>query len=244
MWVVREVRAQYRQSAIDIGWSLATPVITLVGFGLVLTTAFGVDGDGVPYLVMAWTGMVVWQFTSNGLIRGASSLVWAADLVRKVAFPREVVPLATVASSLLDLVVGSAVLAVLMVVYRIDLHLTALAVVPVLIVLVAWTAAMAVLLATITAFVRDVAHGLGVLLRVGIFVTPVMYPASEIPDRYTWTLALNPIAVYIDSMRRCLLSGEWPDWGLLGIHAAATVLISVLGIGYLHRVEGRMADVI
>ena len=191
IWTMRDVRAQYRQSTFDIGWSLLTPMITVAGFGLVLSYVFGVEGEGAPYVTFAWAGVVIWTFVATGLTKGASSLVWSADLVRKVAFPKEVVPLAAVASATLDLAVGMVVLGGLMAVQGVTTSVTAVAVLPVLAVAFAWTCGVAVLLATLTVFIRDVAHGLAVVLRVGIFVTPVMYPASAVPEQYRWLLDFN-----------------------------------------------------
>ncbi|MCU1499840.1 MAG: type transporter [Acidimicrobiales bacterium] len=244
IWTIREVRAQYRQSALDLGWSLVTPVVTLVGFGFVLTSAFGVTGDGVPYIVFAWSGLVVWTFVSNALTRGTSSLLWAADIVRKVPFPKEVVPLATVLSAGLDLGIGLVVLVSLMAIQGVRPGWTAIAVVPVLLVMVVWTSALAVLFATITTFVRDLAHGLGVLLRIGIFVTPVMYPVSQVPVRYRPFLRINPVSVYIESIRDAVFRDRWPDWSLIGVHTLVSIGLFVLAVWYLRRVEGRIADVI
>lgn len=244
LWTRREVRAQYRQSALDVGWALLTPVVTVVGFGFVLTQAFGVTGDGVPYVSFAWAGVTLWTFVANGLTRGAYSLVWAADLVRKAAFPKEVVPLAMVLASGLDALVGLAVLLVLMAVQGIPIGITAVAAVPVILAALVWTSAVAIILATLTAFVRDVAHGLGVVLRIGIFVTPVMYPASQLPNRLGWLVTTNPVAVFIESLRASLLYGRWPDWTLLGVHGALGVVLLVAGFVYIGRVEGRIADVI
>jgi lipopolysaccharide transport system permease protein len=243
-WISREVRALYRQSALDIGWSILSPVLTVIGFGFVLTQAFGVDGDGVPYLVFAWTGVVLWTFVAGGLVSAANSLVAASELVRKVYFPREVVPISAVAVVGLDLVAGVAALLVLMVVQGVGFSITAVAAVPILGITILWTVAAGVLLATVTAFVRDLAHGVPIVLRIGIIVTPVMYPASLIPEGYRWIVAVNPVAVFIEGLRDALLRHVWPDWWLLAAHGVAAVGLLVLSLWYVQRVEGRMADVI
>jgi ABC-type polysaccharide/polyol phosphate export permease len=244
LWTAREIKAQFRQSAFDIGWALLTPVITVVGYGFVLTRAFGVDGDGIPYIVFAWAGVVMWTFAANAMMRGASSLVGSAELVRKVPFPKEVVPLANVAAAGLELVVGVVVLIALMIQQGVRPGATAVAAIPVMAAFVIWICGCAILFATVTTFVRDLQHGLAVLLRIGIFVTPVMYPASEVPARYRWALDTNPLAVFIDSLRACLLRGTWPDWTLLGWHSAAGLILLLAAVGYLRRVEGRLADVV
>ena len=244
LWTLREIRVQYRQSALDVGWTLLTPVITLAGYGFVLTRAFNVDGDGVPYLTFAWTGVVVWTFVANALARGALSLVASADLVRKVSFPHEVVPIATVFAAGLDLVIGMGVLAVLMAIQGITPNVTLAAVVPVFAVLFVVVIASSVIFATVTAFVRDLAHGLNVFLRIGIFVTPVMYPVSVVPARYEWALQVNTITVLIEATRDSVLRGRWPNWGLLGVHAAFWTGMLAFARWYVRRVGGRIADVI
>lgn len=243
-WTVREVRAQYRQSALDLGWSLLTPVITLVGYGVVLTRAFGVDGDGVPYIAFAWAGLVTWNFLASSLQKGSMSLVASSDLVRKVSFPHEVVPIAGVFANGLDLLIGLAGLGVLMVIQDVSLRWSAIAVFPVIVVMFVWAIAFSILVATLTAFVRDLHHGLVVMLRIGIFVTPVMYPPSQVPPAWDWALAANPAAVFIDAIRASLLRGEWPAWGLVGAHTAIAVAVLVLATWYSARVSGRLADVI
>lgn len=244
VWAVREIKARYRQSALDLGWSVLTPMLTLAGFGIVLTEAFGVDGDGVPYLSFAWCGLVVWTFVTGGVVNAGNSLLYSADLVRKVYFPREVVPVATIATSLLDLAVGLAALGVLMTVQGVALGPPVVAAPVVLIAVVVWTTGVSLLLAAATVFVRDLSHAVSVAIRVGIFVTPVMYPPSVVPPQWRWVLSVNPLAVFIEALRDALLRRTWPDWGLLGIHSLVGLIVLVGGFLFLVRVEGEMADVI
>lgn len=243
-WLVRDVRARYRQSVLDIGWSFITPALTLAAYGIVFTGAFGVDGDGIPYLSFAWCGLVAWTFFAGGVMSGTFSLVAAADIVRKVAFPREVVPLAATLANGLDLGMGLAVLGVLMVLQGVGFSITAVAAVAPLALLLLWTAALAILLGTATAFVRDLAHGVGIVVRVGIMVTPVMYPPSDVPERFQWAVTANPVATAIEGLRDSLLRHDWPDWPLLGAHAAVGIVLLGLALVYVRRVEGNMADVI
>ncbi|MFN8016913.1 MAG: ABC transporter permease [Acidimicrobiales bacterium] len=245
LWTQREVRAQYRQSALSVGWALLTPVIMLIGYGLVLTSAFDVSrGLSVPYATFAWTGLVVWTFMANGILRGTSSLVSSADLLRKTALPYEVVPISAVAAVGLDLVLGLLALVGLMIVQGTSISVQVVAVPFVLLAAFVWTAGAALVLGTVTAFVRDGVHGLAVVLRIGVFVTPVMYPMSQVPEQYRWLIDLNPFAVFIESVRQPLLYHQWPDWELLGLHTLGGVLLVVVGLAYLRRVEGRIADVI
>lgn len=243
-WIVREVRVNYRQTALDLWWSLVTPVIVVAGYGLVLTRFFGVDGGGLPYLSFAWSGMVMWTFFAAGALGGAWSLVYAADLVRKVAFPREVVPFAVVAAAGFELAIGLGILLVLMAIQSVPVTITALSSVVVLAAFSLFVGGVAVVLATMTGFVRDVAHAVSTILRVGIFITPVLYPVTTIPPDLRWVVSVNPVAVYIESFRDGLMRGVWPDWPLLGIHSLLAVVLAVASVAYIRRVGGRLADVI
>lgn len=243
-WVVREIRSRHRQSSIDLGWAVVTPILTVMGYGLVLTRFFGVTGDGVPYLSFAWSGLAVWTFVAGGLMAGAWSFVNAADLVRKVAFPRVLVPVVAVAGAGVDLLVALVLLVVLIVVQGIGVSPSVVMALPVLAVVAVWTAGVGTLLATLTAYSRDFAMAAAAVLRVGVFVTPVMYPPSEIPPQYEWLELINPVAVFIAAFRDAVLYGEWPQWAPLAAHSCGAVLMVAIGMATLRRVEGRLADVV
>ncbi len=242
--VRRELRVRYRQSFLEMAWSLVTPVVVLAVYGVVLTQFFGVGGDGVPYLSLVWIGMVAWTMFSTAVGTGVHSIVGNADLVSKVYFPREVLPLSVVGASLFDLCIGIAVLVPLLAVQVRSVSVTALAVVPVGVLLLVWTAAATVLVAVVAVFIRDLVHATRLLLQVGFFATPVMYSASDLPSGFRALHDANPLAVCIDAWRDALLHQQWPDWTLLGLHAVAGALLLAGSVAYTRRVEDRMVDVI
>ena len=241
---LREYRARYRQSLLDIGWSLVTPLTLLAVYGLIFSVAFDVDGEGVPYLSFVWAGLVVWTIFSSGLGMGSIALLSNADLLSKVYFPREVLPLAMVGTCIIDLGISLVVLAGLVAVQIGSVSVTVLGAIPSLAVAVVWTAAAAVFTAALTVFVRDVAQVVQLFLRVAILATPVMYGPSVLPESFQFLVWLNPIAVAIGGVRDSVLYQAWPDWTALGIQGAAGVLAFVLAIAYTRSVEGRMTDVI
>lgn len=240
----REFRIRRRQSAWDTAWSLVTPVVVLVVYGVVITQVFGVEDHGVPYLSLVWTGMVVWTMFATAVGAGVQSLVSNGDLISKVYFPREALPFADVAASLFDLAIGGVVLLVLILVQIGGFAATAFAALPAMVVLVLWTAAVTCLLATVAVFVRDFTHITRLLLQVGFFATPVMYSADLLPDWLRTIEKLNPLAVCIDALRDALLIQRWPDWPLLGAHAFAGAVLVVLAVRYTASVENRMVDVV
>jgi ABC-type polysaccharide/polyol phosphate export permease len=243
-FTLREFRTRYRQSTLDIAWSFVTPIAVMAVYGIVLRTAFGVDGDGIPYYVFAWSGMVMWTFFAGGLGGATPSLIIASDLLAKIYFPREILPLSVVGASCIDLAIGLVTVVVLALIQGTGLGITAMASVFAVVLLLIWTSALAVLAAAVAVFVRDVNHLVQLLLRIGFFATPIMYPVSVLPEQWRWTASVNPVAVSIEALRDTLLRGEWPDWPLLAVQALVGGALLVCGVLYTRSVESRMADVV
>jgi lipopolysaccharide transport system permease protein len=244
LWSYRVFHSRYRQSALDVAWSVLNPVVILAIYGFVFTTAFDVDGDGLPYLSFAWAGLVVWTFFSSSIQSAAPSITFAADTISKVYFPREVIPLAEVVAGSVDLAIGLALLVAQAQVQGLSISVHVVAIVPVVLVLVAWTAALSVVAATTSVFFRDLRPTIGLIVRAGFIATPIMYPVSLVPDSLQWTMDVNPAAVLMESVRDCVLRGTWPDWTLLGLHAATALVLLVGSIWYTRAVEHRMVDVV
>jgi len=240
----REVRSRYRQSVLDIAWALITPISVLVVYGVVLTQSFNVSGNGTPYLSMAWSGLVLWTFFAGGIGGAAVSLIYSADLITKVYFPKEAIPLSMVGASLVDLGIGLITVAVLVPLQGIPISWTIpIAVLP-LLVLVVWTAALSVLVAVVAAFIRDVPHVVQLVIRVGFFATPVMYDAESLPDALKWSATWNPVAVAIEGFRDAVLRGDVPDLALLGVQLLVGALLLVVAVRYTRAVESRLTDVV
>ena len=240
----RELRSRYRQSVFDIAWALITPVSVLAVYGVVLTQSFNVTGNGVPYLSLAWAGLVLWTFFSSALGGAASSLVSSADLITKVYFPKEAVPLSVVGASFADLAIGLGTLMILVPVQGVRPGWHAIEGLLPLLVLVVWTAAVSVLVGVVAAFVRDVPHLVQLVLRVGFLATPVMYESSTLPGAFRWSASISPVAVSIEGFRDAVLRGSTPRLGLLFAHLGAGVVVLAGAVLYTRAVESRLADVV
>ncbi len=240
----REVRSRYRQSVLDLAWALITPVSILIVYGVVLTQSFSVDGNGIPYLSMAWTGLILWTFFAGALGSAAVSLIYSADLITKVYFPKEAIPLSMVGASMVDLGIGLVTVAVIIPIQGVGVTWTAFIVVLPLLVLVAWTAALSVIVAVLAAFIRDVPHVVQLVVRVGFFATPVMYDASSLPRSLQWSATVSPIAAAIEGVRQSVLRGQVPDVPLLVVHLVIGLALFVGAILYTRSVESRLTDVV
>lgn len=240
----REVRIRYRQSLLTVGWMIITPVVVLIVYGLVLTQSFSVTSACAPYLVTAWTGLVIWTFFANATGGAVTSLVQSSDLLGKLYFPREAVPLASVVAALPDLALGTVTIFVVALFQGVTPGKMAIFAVLPMLVIVLWAAAIGIVVAVLASFTRDTIHGVHLALRVGFFGTPVMYDQTFLPRSLQFTERLSPIAVSITEMRNAVLCNTMPSMRLLGAHLAGGVIALLLAILYTRSVESRIVDVI
>jgi ABC-type polysaccharide/polyol phosphate export permease len=245
-WVLaqREFQIRYRRSALDRLWSLVTPVVTLAVYGVVLTYGFDVPRGSVPYLSLVWVGLVVWSVFSTAVGSGVYSVVSSAELVSKVYFPREVLPLASVGAAGYDLAIGSAVLVCLVAVQVRSVSVFVVATVPALIILMVWTAAAAIFLGIAAVFARDLIHITRLGLQLGFFATPVMYPTEGLPHWFVVVNRVNPLAVAIETMRDAVLYQRWPLWWVVGAQIAAGLVALGAAVWFTAAAEDRIVDVV
>jgi lipopolysaccharide transport system permease protein len=242
-FAVRAVKVQYKQAAIGIGWAVIRPVVAAAIFALFFGRLSHLGSDGSPYLVFALAGMVVWTYFSGAAGTAMDSLVENSALLRKIYFPREVLPLASVLAGLVDLAAGLATLVVVCGIYGIAPTVEWVALPLPLIVLVVAASALGVAVSGINAYYRDVRYALPFLLQIGLFASPIVYPLSRVPGDWRTVYAiLNPVAAVIDALRRIVLHGAWPDWvTLFGALGWSLVGLS-LGYALFKRLERGFAD--
>lgn len=242
--VQREIRSRYRTSALDVAWALVNPVVTVMVYGFILTQSFNVQAKCGPYLVSAWSGVVLWTFFATSIISSTSSIISSASVVTKVYFPREALPLAATGSAMVDLAIGLVTIVPLLILGGVGFFAsTPLAIFPI-IMLVIWTAALSVFLAALAVFARDIVHGVQLLIRIGIFATPVFYEEQFLPDSLSWLRIANPVAVAIEGFRTCVLCGRLPDYRALLIHTMIALALLVVSMFYMRSIESRISDAI
>jgi len=242
VWTEREFRVRYRQSALDALWSVIQPVGIVLIYGFLFSIVLQVSTGGLPYLAFAFAGIAPWRFIAFATSSAFPSITAAQGTITKVYFPREVLPLSVVGASLVDLAIATLILFIVAVVQGVGLDVTVLALVPVDVVLVLWVAAICVLGASVSVFVRDVVLFLPLAQQLLFVASPIMYPASLTPDSLSWLNEWNPVAVVVEATRDAVLRHSWPDWPLLAIHGAAATGVLLLALAYSRTVERHMAD--
>jgi lipopolysaccharide transport system permease protein len=210
-FVVRQVKVKYKQAAIGIAWSVIQPLAAALLFSIFLGRLTHLPGEGVPYFVFALSGMIAWTYFAGAGGTAMESLVSDQVLLRKVYFPREVLPLAAVISGIVDLVPGLAVLVAATLLYGITPTLAWL-LIPVPLLLLALTAAaFGLALSALNVYYRDIRYALPFVLQLGLFASPIVYSLQAVPHRYRLLYStLNPVAAAIDGLRRIVLHGDLP----------------------------------
>ena len=252
VWIFREVllafasriiRVRYKQAALGIAWALVVPTISAILFTVVLGRVAHIASEGVPYLLFALCGMVAWGFFSTALGVAMDSVVADSALLRKVYFPREVLPFAAIVASLVDLVPTFVLLIIFCIAYGYTpaVEWLALPLVPIL--LVTGVAAYAMLPASLNVYYRDIRYILPFVLQLGLFASPVLWSLTRVAQPWRdLIIAVNPAACAIDALRRILLHHQWPQ--LLST-VSCLAWIGVLGlVGYFcfKRLERGFAD--
>jgi ABC-type polysaccharide/polyol phosphate export permease len=242
-FAARQLKVRYKQAVVGAGWVVLQPLIAAAIFALFLGRYANVPSEGVSFFLLALAGMAVWSYFSGAANTGAESLVANQNLLRKIFFPREILPLTPVLSGLVDVAIALGVLIVATLAYGIGPAVSWLALpVPVLIVVV-FAAACALGLSALNVYYRDVRYVLPFVLQLGLFASPVAYPLSLIPSGWREVYAiLNPIAAAIDALRRIVLHGRWPDPSItLGALGWSLVLLALAALLF-KRLERGFAD--
>jgi lipopolysaccharide transport system permease protein len=241
--LVRQVKVRYKQAAIGIGWALVQPVAAAVLFAVVLGRLNHVPSDGVPYLPFALAGMVCWTYFAAAASQSMESLVVDQGLLRKVYFPREILPIAGVLASLVDLAPGLLAVVVVDALYGIwpNLHWLLLPLPALVLVLAAL--ALGLCFSALNVYYRDIRYALPFLLQIGLFASPVVYPLSVIPARWRTLYAIvNPVAAAIDGFRRILLHDAMPRLSVLFGALAWTIVASTGSYAIFKRLERGFSD--
>jgi ABC-2 type transport system permease protein/lipopolysaccharide transport system permease protein len=241
----RELRIRYRQSFLNLFWAILSPVAIMAVYGVVLSQSFNVTGKCSSYLTSAWAGLVVWTFFASAVGLGAGALVQSSDLIAKLYFPREALPLAAVGAALVELVIGAVILFALAVVHDgIVPGFAALTSVLPLLAIMIWVSAISIVLAALAAFTRDVIHGVSLFLRVGFFASAVMYEVTDLPSALAWTADVNPVTMAANNLRESVLCGNVVSLPVVGIHLVVATAALVGALVYMRSVEARVVDVI
>ncbi|MCE7988506.1 MAG: ABC transporter permease [Caldilinea sp. CFX5] len=243
-WVIRTIRARYKQSLLGGLWAIVQPTVATLIFSIVFTYFVPVDTGGIPYLVFSYAALAPWTFFTTALSDMVESLVINMNLVSKIYFPREILPIAALLARLLDFGIASVLLVALILYFGVAVAPLLLLYLPaVLAVQLALALGLGFMGAALNVFYRDVKHLIALVIQVWLYATPIIYPVQAVPAWVRPYYFLNPMTGIIESYRDILLRQQAPGTYLLVSLGLAAVIL-VLGYRFFKRVEFQFADVV
>jgi lipopolysaccharide transport system permease protein len=239
----RDVKVRYRQTLLGAIWVMGQPVVTMLIFTLLFNRIARIDAGAIPYPLFVMGGVLIWNFVSSAISQAGNSLLGAGHLISKVYFPRLIIPLANVATTLIDFGIAALLLIPLMMWYGVNPSLGILLAPAVVVVAAALALGAGLWVAALNVEYRDVRVVLPWILQIAMFVTPVVYPFAAVPESYRWIALVNPITGIVEGFRACLFGTPVAPLLLVWSAGAAAILL-VTGAFYFRRMERRFADII
>jgi lipopolysaccharide transport system permease protein len=244
----REIAARYKGSVLGIIWAVVTPVVTIAIFTLIFAgifgARFGASGSGWEFALYLFCGVLPWTAFQEAVQLSSQKIVSQANLVKRVVFPLEILPVAQTFASLANQLFGTIALLIMALIIQRTMHPTILWL-PVLVVpQLLLTFGAAWLVASLGVFLRDIVQGVALLLMVWMYLTPIIYPESIVPERFRPLINLNPFTPLIRSYRNIMLEGAGPDWRGLAYFTGFALIIFIFGYWWFARTRKNFADVI
>jgi lipopolysaccharide transport system permease protein len=242
--VWRDLKVRYKQTVLGAAWAVLQPVAAMMAFSVFFGGLAKVPSDGVPYPLFAYCALLPWQMFANSLTESGNSLVSQHTLIKKVYFPRLLLPVAPVLAATVDFGIGFVLLLAMMAFYGM-VPGVAVVVLPLLLVFTIATAiAVGLWLSALNVQYRDVRYTLPFLVQFWMFATPVAYPSSLVPEKWRPLMGLNPMAGVVEGFRWALLGTRGADLKLFALSAIVVAVLLVSGVIHFRRVERTFADMV
>ncbi len=240
----RDIKVRYKQTALGVIWVVLQPLLTMGVFTIFFGNLAKIPSDGVPYPLFSFAALVPWQLFANALSNSSNSLVNSRDLITKVYFPRLIIPLSSILGGLLDFFIAFVVLLLMMLYYGI-VPTVAILTLPLFVILAIATAlAISLWLSALNVIYRDVRYTIPFMTQFWLFLTPIAYPSSLVPEKWRILYGLNPMSGVVEGFRWALLGKSDQDWTLVIVSSIVVLVLLAGGLVYFRQMEKRFADVV
>ncbi|QWR77658.1 ABC transporter permease [Candidatus Magnetomonas plexicatena] len=244
IFVWREFTVRYRQSSIGILWALVQPLSMMLLFLFIFSYVMKVQNSSYPQMLFFYAGLLPWLFFSSSLNYSIPSLTSQYQLITKIYFPREILPISGIAVAFIDYLIAAALFVVFLVIYQIKVSWLALWMIPLTAMLVLFTTSVSIFLSGLNVYYRDVKLATAFLLQLWFFASPVMYSIDKLDMKIKLFLFLNPLTFIIENMRRCVLEGRDIVYWQFFLVGGIVALSYKLAYRYFIKIERAFADVI
>jgi len=243
-WTNRIIRGRYQQSALGWLWAIIQPVASVLVFSIIFTRFVPVDTGATPYIIFSYVAIVPWTFFASSLADMTASLVQNMDLVSKIYFPRETLPISAMFARLLDFGIAISLLIFLMLYYHVQVNPIGLLFLPlILLIQIILILGVGLLLSSMNVFFRDIQSLLALIVQLWFYASPIIYPVEMVPDKLRTFYYLNPMAGILEAYRAVLLKQVFPGPSLI-IAGLEAILVFILGYIFFKRVELVFADIV
>lgn len=242
--VWRDIKVRYKQTFLGVAWAIIQPLMTMVVFSIFFGHLGKMSSDGLPYPIFSFAALVPWTLFSNGLIQATNSLVSSSGLIKKVYFPRLIIPIATVLASVVDFFIAFLILLVLMLIYGIVPTVNVLWLPLFVVLTLVASLSVSLWLSALNVKYRDVKYIIPFLAQIWLFATPIAYSSSILPAQWRAVYGINPMVGVVEGFRWALLgTNTQPGWMVI-VSAVAAILMLISGAYYFRRMEKSFADVV
>lgn len=242
--VWRDIKVRYKQTALGATWAVIQPFFTMVVFSLFFGRLAGMPSDGIPYPIFSFAALVPWTFFANGLSQSSNSLVGSSNLITKVYFPRLIIPLASSFSGVVDFLIAFGVLIVMMLYYGLLPTLNVLWLPLFFLLAMVTSLGVGLWLSALNVEYRDVRFIVPFITQFWLFVTPIAYPSSLLPEPWHTLYGLNPMVGVVEGFRWALLGTKTAPGPIIAVSSAAAIVILITGAFYFRRMEKTFADIV
>ncbi len=241
----RDILVRYKQTVIGITWAVIRPIVTMIVFTVIFGKLAHLPSDGIPYPLLSFVGLLPWQFFSNALNESSNSVVANANMITKIYFPRLIIPAATIISGIVDFILSSIILIFMMIWYGVIPNVNVFWLPLFFLLALLFSFGIGLWFSALNVKYRDVRHIVPFIVQFGLYISPVGFSSSIIPDNWKIIYSLNPMVSVIDGFRWSLL-GSWMPLNLPGLFISAVVVILILlsGAYYFRKMENTFADII
>jgi lipopolysaccharide transport system permease protein len=240
----RDIKVRYQQTALGIAWAVIQPVMTMIVFSIFFGKLAKMASDGVPYPIFSFAALVPWTLFSMGLTQGTNSLIGSSNLIKKVYFPRLIIPTATVLAGVVDFMVAFAILLLLMLGYGIVPTANILWLPALLLLTLITSLGVSLWLSAINVQYRDVKYVVPFLAQIWLFATPIAYSSTLLSEPWRTVYGLNPMVGVVEGFRWALLGTDTQPGSIALVSAGAAIAMLVSGAFYFRRMEKVFADVV
>lgn len=243
--VGREVKARYKQSVLGYFWVILNPLAQM----LVMSFAFSIilriptnASSNIPYSIFLFVALLPWTLFANSLGSATAALVSAGSLITKIYFPRTILVLATLFAKIIDFLFSTSILVVYMIIYHIPININILWIIPIFFIQQIFTLGLSLFFAAANLLYRDIQYLLSLILTLWMYLTPIIYPADIVPERFKFLFQLNPMSVIVNAYRQVILGGGAPKYSSLIVATLVSFIILLVGLSYFKSREKIFAD--